>query len=1157
MQRVSEHLPQVIHVDKDKCVNCHACIAACPVKICNDGSGAYVNLNADTCIACGRCLAACTHGARYLTDDFPQFLEDLGKHQPTIAVVAPSAAASFPGQQARLHGWLQSLGVEAVFDVTLGAELCAKSYAAYLLGSGPRLVIAQPCAAIVTYIQVHRPELLPYLAPVDSPMVHTMKAVRRCFPQYRQHKIAVISPCAAKKREFLETGWGDYNVTYGSIRAYHQANGVALDDYPAVEFQTPSPAAASLFPMPGGLLQTLERHCPGITRCARTIQGQELVYQYLATLAETLRTQPDTAPLLIDCLNCEHGCNCGPASLHAGQGVDAVEHRIQERHQELQSHESRLEIDRLLQPYWEEGAYARTYLNLSANHTTRQPSEEERKVILRSMHKYTGKDIYNCCSCGYGSCADMTLAIYNGLNRSANCHHYLAKETELSGQQVAEYRDHLKDMVESRTAELIAANERLRCEILDRTRAEDALQDSRQKLNDIVQGSPIPQFVIDKNHRVVYWNKAIEAFSGIRAEDVIGTNEHWKAFYNAERPCLADLLVAGDAEALARLYRGKYRNSALLTGAYEVTDFFPDLRGQDRWLYFTAAALKDAKGAIVGALETLEDITTCRQAEIELARSQQAAEVANRAKSEFLANMSHEIRTPMTAILGYADVLLSEEGLDKLRDDQRLAIEIIKRNGEHLLGVINDILDLSKVEAGKMEIRRNRCSPFELVAEVVSLMRVRAETKRLRLETDFVGPLPETVLTDPLRLRQVLVNLVGNAIKFTERGEIRITVRLADDSGNPRVRFNVIDTGIGMNEEQLGKIFQPFTQVDSSASRTRGGTGLGLSISKRLIEAMGDTIDVHSASGKGSTFGVTIDPGPLDGIRMIENAHEAQLDRSATTTAATPETIELHGRVLLAEDGPDNQRLIAFLLKKAGAEVTLAENGQVAFDEALAAVARGEPFDVILMDMQMPVMDGYEATRQLRDRGYTGAIVALTAHAMAEDRQKCLDAGCDGYAAKPIDRQKLLSTVAGWAAGGRTIDAPPASENDTRTPMPATLLYSQLAADPDMGELVEMFIQEMPDRINALTTQARSRDWDQLARTAHQLKGTAGSYGFPVITPYAARLESAARETRQEEPILLALDELLRLCHRLRSGVPQSDESISNAAGPAMPAARP
>ena len=343
-------------------------------------------------------------------------------------------------------------------------------------------------------------------------------------------------------------------------------------------------------------------------------------------------------------------------------------------------------------------------------------------------------------------------------------------------------------------------------------------------------------------------------------------------------------------------------------------------------------------------------------------------------------------------------------------------IAVIKRNGEHLMHVIGDILDLSKIEAEKLQIDPTRCSPVQLVAEVVSLMRPQAAAKQLKLKTELTGPLPETVLTDPLRLRQVLVNLVGNAIKFTDQGEIRLAARLTAESGPSRLRFDVIDTGIGMNEEQVGKLFQPFTQVDNSPTRKFGGTGLGLCISKHLAEALGGKIEVRSAPGKGSTFSVTIDPGPLDGMHMIQDAQEALLDRPPSATAATPEKIVLHGRILLAEDGPDNQRLICLLLRKAGADVTAVENGQLAVEAALAAREAGEPFDVILMDMQMSVMDGYTATRQLRKRGYTAPIVALTAHAMAHDCQKCLDAGCDDYAAKPIDRQKLLATVATWTA---------------------------------------------------------------------------------------------------------------------------------------------
>ena len=415
----------------------------------------------------------------------------------------------------------------------------------------------------------------------------------------------------------------------------------------------------------------------------------------------------------------------------------------------------------------------------------------------------------------------------------------------------------------------------------------------------------------------------------------------------------------------------------------------------------------------------------------------QVAESATRAKSEFLANMSHEIRTPMTAILGYADLML-EENVGPAAQEH---LEVIKRNGQHLLALINDILDLSKVEAGKMQIEPARCSPFALLAEVVSLMRVRAAAEHLTLETEFVGLLPETIFTDPLRLRQVLVNLVGNAIKFTDQGGVRITARLTDNSGSPRLRFDVTDTGIGMNEEQVGRIFQAFSQVDNSSARKFGGTGLGLCISRRLVEAMGGNVDVHSTPGKGSTFSVTIDPGSLEGVRMIENAQKPPL-APPTTNTATPCKIELHGRVLLAEDGPDNQRLIKFLLKKAGADVTAVENGQLAVDAALASHKAGQTFDVILMDMQMPIMDGYEATRQLRERAYSGAIVALTANAMVEDRQKCLDAGCDDFTTKPIDKQKLLAVVEHWTARGRTCDQASKAiirEDKATAPMPAAL----------------------------------------------------------------------------------------------------------------------
>jgi PAS domain S-box-containing protein len=434
-------------------------------------------------------------------------------------------------------------------------------------------------------------------------------------------------------------------------------------------------------------------------------------------------------------------------------------------------------------------------------------------------------------------------------------------------------------------------------------------------------------------------------------------------------------------------------------------------------------AQKRAEQELRLAKEDLErHVAALQSANKSLEGLYQVAQCATRAKSEFLANMSHEIRTPMTAILGYADLLLTEEGIERAPEHRRQAFAAIKRNGDHLLEIINDILDLSKIEAGKLQVEHARCSPRDLVAEVAALMQARATQKRLMLTADLVGPLPQTILTDPVRLRQVLFNLVGNAVKFTERGEVRIAVRCVSRPGRPLLQFDVTDTGIGMSEEQMKQLFQPFSQIDGSTTRRFGGTGLGLAISKRLVEALGGAIKVYSAPGKGSTFRVTIDPGPLEGIAMVHPTEASAAPAWPSAVPGADGAVGLDARVLLAEDGLDNQRLIRLLLTKAGADVTAVENGQLALEAALAARDAGAPFDVILMDMQMPVMDGYEATRALRGRGYTGAIIALTAHAMSGDRQRCLDAGCDEYAAKPIERQQLLAMVARWA--GRPCAAP-------------------------------------------------------------------------------------------------------------------------------------
>ncbi len=425
---------------------------------------------------------------------------------------------------------------------------------------------------------------------------------------------------------------------------------------------------------------------------------------------------------------------------------------------------------------------------------------------------------------------------------------------------------------------------------------------------------------------------------------------------------------------------------------------------------------RDELSQLGGAFNLMAAQLSADQARLREAR--EAAESANKTKSAFLANMSHEIRTPMTAILGFADLLLEGGDLARTPEQRVEAIQTIQRNGRHLLQLINDILDVSKIEAGKMTIEKRECSPVLMLEELHALMYAKAAEKRIGFKVERAGPIPETVRTDPTRLRQVLLNLIGNAIKFTEQGGVTVSVEFIDGDA-PMMRFDVVDTGIGLTADQAGRLFERFNQADDSTTRKCGGTGLGLSISKQLARLLGgDVTIVESALGKGTRFRATIALDSFEGVRLIQPDEVIGHGQAGVeSTGAEEKDVSIAGtRILLAEDVPANQRLIAMLLKKEKTQVTVVDNGRKAVDAAMEALENGQPFDVILMDMQMPVLDGFGATTMLREKGYVGSIVALTAHAMSEDRDKCLSHGCDGFATKPIDRPSLVREIAKYTA---------------------------------------------------------------------------------------------------------------------------------------------
>ena len=424
----------VISVDKEKCVNCQRCIAVCPVKMCNNGSGDYVDFDEKLCIGCGSCIGACTHGARKGIDDSELFFDSLKKGEKIVAIVAPAAIVSFRGKDLELNGFLKSLGVEAVFDVSFGAELTTKSYVEYIKNKNPDCVISQPCPALVSFIETYRPELIKYLAPADSPMLHCAKMIKEFYTKYTGYKIAAISPCYAKRREFDETGICDYNVTMRSIQSYMEEKNIRIDSFPKVEYENPAAERGVLYSTPGGLMRTAERFVPSISEKTRKIEGNPKVFHYLAKFSEANKNKKPCFTL-IDCLNCENGCNEGAGTTNKGMHLDEmesfVENRMHDRRSywEQKGHSKKSALKKLnkaIDEFWKPGLYDRTYVDRSAyfHQKIKEPSQEEIQKIYRDMYKKTKADILNCGACGYEDCEQMAVAIYNGLNRPENCTHY-------------------------------------------------------------------------------------------------------------------------------------------------------------------------------------------------------------------------------------------------------------------------------------------------------------------------------------------------------------------------------------------------------------------------------------------------------------------------------------------------------------------------------------------------------------------------------------------------------------------------------------------------------------------------------------------------------------------------------------------------------------
>lgn len=598
--------------------------------------------------------------------------------------------------------------------------------------------------------------------------------------------------------------------------------------------------------------------------------------------------------------------------------------------------------------------------------------------------------------------------------------------------------------------------------------------------------------VIDHNEYIVLANQSIAATVGKTSDELVGRKISDLDWSNKDGAEGVEVVYPWASS----LHQGSSQRKGLL--------HLSDAKSKRRSFIVNCSPVLGEGDKTGGVLISFQDVTQLEEKEAALRVSMENAETANQAKSEFLANMSHEIRTPMNAILGFTEVL--KRGYGKNHGDSKKYLDTIHSSGKHLLTLINDILDLSKVESGRLEIDKIRCSPHFIIHEVIQAIGIKAQEKGIGLDFEIVGSIPESIFCDPARLRQIVTNLLGNAIKFTEQGGVRVMLHHTQSGGKSILSIDVSDSGIGISEHKLGVIFDPFVQADSSVHRNFGGTGLGLAISRKFAQALDGDISVSSELGTGTTFTVSLDTGPLEsvafvGAEVLESV-ELESDKGEQKHWVFPPA-----NILVVDDGVENRELLKLVLEDVGLLVELAENGQVGVEKTVQ-----KSFDIILMDIQMPVMDGFTAVGLMRQSGIDVPIIALTANAMKGVEKDCLVAGYSGYQSKPLDLELLIRTLAELL----DVESVECDNNVISTVLVQesgeTLdedwpLVSRLTDNPRYYPIIRTFAERLEVKLAEMDSAYAEKNYNELGNLAHWLKGAGGTVGFDVFTELAKELE--------------------------------------------------
>ena len=968
-------MTEIIKSRNISCTGCNRCVRECPMETSNvtyldEKGNLRVKIDYNKCIVCGRCVKTCKHNARYFADDTLRFFDDVSKGIPVSIIAAPSIRTNIP-EYKKLFTFFKSIGVKKIFDVSLGADICTwahiKCIEKSIAVSGKIApIITQACPTIVNYCELYRHDLLPRLSRVHSPMACTSIYMKDYYGI--KDNIAALSPCIAKSKEFCDTNLAQYNVTFFSLLEYLKNNNIALPEE-ETQFDNDESGLGALFPVPGGLKENIE-HYFGKNIHIATGEGFN-IYQKLDIYAQTPQ---NLLPDVFDVLNCIEGCNIGPAYSHDKNvfEVSKTIHKKRKKEIERINNENYKSTYKMYDNTLELSHFLRDYKPVFTEFPKITDADIEQAFKRLGKNTYEKQNI-DCGACGSETCTHMARKITLNVNIASNCI-FKAME-DAKAEQEDNMRTHLRELNMSLEKE------------------ENDLQ--LTKLNAVVKATKIGLWEVslvntdpfDPNN-VFIWSDEFRFMLGYEGkEDFPNTFEAW-----------AEKLHPDDREE-AFIVIEKHLTDKTGKTPYDVEYRLLCKNGEYSYFHACGESIRDKEGNPIRVAGAVMDITESKKVLLSKDKQRIQAEEASKAKTIFLSNMSHEIRTPLNAIIGMTTIGKMSVEADK----KDISFNKIEGASKHLLGIINDILDMSKIEANKLELSLVNFELDRMIQKVVDILQPRIDEKRQDFRVYIEKEIPEALVGDDQRLSQVIANLLSNAIKFTpEEGSIRLDARLISEKDEMcRLLICVSDTGIGIATEQKERLFESFEQADSRIARNFGGTVLGLPISKRIVEMMGGELCVDSEPGNGAAFVFNI---------LLKRGEKIENDKNVNVINDYSGVFK-GKRILLAEDVDINREIVMTLLEPTEAVIECAENGAAAVEMFKLAP---EKYDLIFMDIQMPEMDGYEATRILRElenRGKSIPIIAMTANVFKEDVERCLQAGMNDHVKKPIDYEEMINII--------------------------------------------------------------------------------------------------------------------------------------------------